>query len=47
MAPTILISEDMQDGLSIDGLTVVNPFNPANSALIDALLTPMDVIERP
>ncbi len=42
-----LISEDMQDGLSIDGLTVVNPFNPANSALIDALLTPMDVIERP
>ena len=42
-----LISEDMHDGLGIDGLTVINPFNPANTALIDALLTPMDVIERP
>ena len=42
-----LLSEDMQDGLAIGGLTIVNPFNPANAALIDALLTPMDVVERP
>lgn len=42
-----LISEDLHDGLAIDGLTVVNPFNPANTALIDALLTPKDTIERP
>ena len=42
-----LMSEDMQDGLTIDGLTVINPFNPANAALIDALLTPMEGVERP
>ena len=42
-----LISEDMQDGLSIEGLTVVDPFNPSNAALIDALLAPMEGIERP
>ena len=42
-----LVSEDMQDGLSIDGLTVIDPFNPANSTLIGALLRPMDGIERP
>ena len=42
-----LISEDMHDGLSIEGLTVVDPFNPSNAALIDALLAPMEGIERP
>ena len=25
------VSEDLQDGLSIDGMTVINPFNPANA----------------
>lgn len=42
-----LISEDMHDGLSLDGLTVVDPFNPTNTALIDVLLTPMEGVERP
>ncbi len=31
---TMLLSEDMQDGLSIDGLTIVNPFVAANEALL-------------
>jgi predicted nucleic acid-binding protein len=33
-----LISEDLQDGLSLDGLTVINPFNSANARLLDAVL---------
>ncbi len=32
----ILLSEDLQDGLNIDGLLVLNPFNPSNAAQIDA-----------
>ena len=35
---TILLSEDMQDGLAVDGLRVVNPFVPRNQAFIDAVL---------
>ena len=35
---TALLSEDMQDGLQIDGLPVLNPFNPANTAEIDRLV---------
>lgn len=35
---TILVSEDMQDGMALDSLTIVNPFNPANRLRIDALL---------
>lgn len=31
---TILISEDMQDGLEIDGLRIVNPFAAANEILL-------------
>ncbi|MGI8930937.1 MAG: PIN domain-containing protein [Sphingomicrobium sp.] len=42
-----LLSEDLHNGLSIEGLTAVDPFNPANGALIDALLTPMEGSERP
>ncbi len=42
-----LLSEDMHDGSSIDGLTVINPFNPANAALIDALLAPIASLDRP
>lgn len=34
----ILLSEDLQDGLVIDGLTVVNPFVPANEAFLADLL---------
>jgi predicted nucleic acid-binding protein len=35
---TILLSEDMHDGLELDGLTLINPFNPANESRIDAYL---------
>lgn len=42
-----LISEDMHDGLILYGMTVIDPFNPANTALLDILLTPMEEIDRP
>lgn len=35
---TMLLSEDMQDGQRIDGLTILNPFNAANATLLDDLL---------
>ncbi len=35
-----LLSEDMQDGRRIGGLTIINPFAPANAALVDRLLPP-------
>ena len=35
---TMLLSEDMHDGLVIDALTVVNPFVAGNAALIAATL---------
>lgn len=35
---TILLSEDMHDGLVIDGLQIVNPFVAKNDALIAAAL---------
>ena len=35
-----LISEDMQDGGTLDGIQIINPFNPANAELLDLLLTP-------
>ena len=34
----MLLSEDMHDGLDLDGLTILNPFNPANTARIEAAL---------
>ncbi len=42
----ILLSEDMQDGLILDGITVIDPFNPANAALLDTLLSPIEEIDR-
>jgi predicted nucleic acid-binding protein len=33
-----LLSEDMQDGGRVGGLTIVNPFRPENAALIDRIL---------
>ncbi|HEX8666846.1 MAG TPA: PIN domain-containing protein [Allosphingosinicella sp.] len=33
-----LVTEDLQDGLVLDGLIVINPFNPANGPALDALL---------
>jgi predicted nucleic acid-binding protein len=35
---TVLFSEDMQDGLEVAGLRVLNPFQRANFAEIEALL---------
>ena len=35
-----LLSEDMQDGRSLRGLTIVSPFRPENGALIDRILPP-------
>jgi len=33
----VLLTEDMQDGRVLNGLRLVNPFNPTNVALMDAL----------
>lgn len=38
----MLISEDGHDGRSLDGVTVVNPFNPANAKLLALALPPLD-----
>ncbi len=35
-----LLSEDMQDGRRLGILTIVNPFQPGNAALIDRILPP-------
>src|SRR5712692_9008153 len=35
-----LLSEDMQDGGRFGGLTIVNPFRPENTELIDRILPP-------
>ena len=37
---TVLLSEDIGDGETIDGIRIVNPFNPANRDQLDTLLTP-------
>ncbi len=36
-----MLSEDMQDGATYGGVKVLDPFNPANRAELDALLTPV------
>lgn len=36
-----LLSEDMQDGATIAGVRLLNPFNPDHAELLDALLTPL------
>lgn len=33
-----ILSEDFQDGRTLDGVTFLNPFNPANDAVIERLL---------
>jgi predicted nucleic acid-binding protein len=33
-----LLSEEMQDGMRLGGLQIVNPFRPENAALIDRIL---------
>lgn len=37
---THLLSEDMQDGFTVAGLTIVDPFAEANRNLLDRLLPP-------
>ena len=34
----LLLSEDMQDGAELDGVRLLNPFNPANRGTLDSLL---------
>jgi predicted nucleic acid-binding protein len=34
----VLLSEDMQDGRVLNGLRIINPFEPANDATLDAIL---------
>jgi predicted nucleic acid-binding protein len=34
----ILLTEDMQDGRTIDGLRLINPFAPGNGEVIEAML---------
>lgn len=36
---TVLLTEDLQDGLQLEGLQIVNPFDPANADAIDRFLT--------
>lgn len=40
-AVRLLISEDFQDGLVIDGLAILNPFNPDNSERLAGFLGKM------
>jgi predicted nucleic acid-binding protein len=35
-----LLTEDMQDGRVLDGVRFINPFDPANNAVIDEVLSP-------
>jgi predicted nucleic acid-binding protein len=37
-----LLSEDMGDGQRIDGLMILNPFNPDNARAIDLILPPIE-----
>ena len=36
----VMLTEDLQDGAVIAGVSIVNPFNPANREYVAALLTP-------
>ena len=37
---SFLMTEDLRDGRSLHGLTIVNPFRPDNDALVDHILPP-------
>ena len=37
----MILSEDGQDGRDLEGVSFVNPFNPANAKLIDLALPPL------
>ncbi len=36
----VCLTEDMQDGTTLDGVRIVNPFAPANAAELERLLPP-------
>jgi len=36
----LILSEDFQDGRSLEGVTFLDPFNPANARLLDLALPP-------
>jgi len=38
LGASIFVSEDLQDGFSTGGMTVLNPFNPRNAEALAALL---------
>jgi predicted nucleic acid-binding protein len=38
----LILSEDGQDGRSLQGVAFVNPFNEANNSLLDRALPPLD-----
>ena len=38
----LLLSEDLQDGQTLGGVTCVNPFAPRNATLVAAALPPVD-----
>lgn len=38
MGASVLLSEDFQDGLSLEGMTVINPFSARNQQRVDLLL---------
>lgn len=40
MHATMILSEDMQDGLSLDGMTVLNPFVESNAERLWEILAP-------
>ena len=37
---THLLTEDLQDGFTLQGVTFINPFNRENDLLIDGVLSP-------
>lgn len=42
----LFLSEDMQDGFTWNGVTVLNPFSPTPNSLLDALLKDTDMTEE-
>jgi predicted nucleic acid-binding protein len=38
MGPSFFMTEDLQDGRYLHGLTIVNPFERVNDALVDHIL---------
>ena len=35
---SVMLTEDMQDGMAVAGVTLLNPFVPANASKLAALL---------